>query len=873
MTASRKLHVGTGPERRTIRLFLLLSGLALLGAVARGAEPRDEIRQKLQTGDYDAAIRQAEDAVREAPENEELNLLLIRGLLTVGRYADAGTALVEALKRQPQSIRLRWIGRETSYANGQPQAADRLSDEIRQLVTNRPYAFRDPVNLVIFARVALLLGADPKDVMDKILATAQNGDPKLRDVYLAKGELALQKHDFELAAKSYQEGLKQFPDDPDFHSGLAQAYADGDRTAMLAELNAALKINPRHVPSLLLLADHHIASEEYDEAEKVLDEVKAVNPWQPEAWAYRAVIAHLRSEPATEKVYRGNGLHFWTTNPQVDWLIGKKLAEKYRFADAETYERQALQFDGDYLPAKSELASDLLRLGKEAEGWQLAQDVHTKDDYDVEAYNLVTLHDTMAKYAMLTNEDFILRMTQHEAEVYGPQALDLLERARHKLTEKYGVELARPTYVEIFADQKDFAVRTFGMPDIPGFLGVCFGRVVTVNGPAANAAQPANWETVLWHEFCHVVTLQLTKNKMPRWLSEGISVYEESQSDPSWGMHMNPHYREIVMSGGATPVSKLSAAFLAPPSQEALQFAYFESSLVVQYIIEKYGLEQLKAILRDLGDGVEINHAIAAHTAALPELETGFAAYLKAQAENLAPGLDWEKPKPALLAVRAEKELSAWAAGHPDNYWAATLRIHELMDDKKWPEAKAALTHFIALFPRQTGTDNAYAALAAVHRELGETAQERAVLTRLADLDDDATDAYLRLMELGQEAKDWPAVQHAAGRFLAVNPLVVPSYRYLARAGMELGDTAGAIAADRTLLKLDPADPTDVHFQLAQLLHRTNDPGARREVLEALEEAPRYREALALLVDINRPPAAPAETAAAPIPAAPAAPK
>ena len=44
-----------------------------------------------------------------------------------------------------------------------------------------------------------------------------------------------------------------------------------------------------------------------------------------------------------------------------------------------------------------------------------------------------------------------------------------------------------------------------------GFLGVCFGSVITANSPASQSASPANWQSVLWHEFCHVVTLQKTK--------------------------------------------------------------------------------------------------------------------------------------------------------------------------------------------------------------------------------------------------------------------------------------------------------------------------------------------------------------------------
>ncbi len=163
------------------------------------------------------------------------------------------------------------------------------------------------------------------------------------------------------------------------------------------------------------------------------------------------------------------------------------------------------------------------------------------------------------------------------------------------------------------------------------------------------------------------------------------------------------------------------------------------------------------------------------------------------------------------------------------------------------------LEHFLALDPSQIGADSAYLQLAAVHRALGEDAGERAALTKLAERDDNATDSYLRLMELARLARDWPAVEHFAGRFLAVNPLVVPPYRYLAEAAEEQGEIAQAIAADRTELLLGAPDPAAVHFQLARLLHRSNDPEARRQVLQALEDAPRYRAALALLLEIDRP--------------------
>ena len=88
-------------------------------------------------------------------------------------------------------------------------------------------------------------------------------------------------------------------------------------------------------------------------------------------------------------------------------------------------------------------------------------------------------------------------------------------------------------------------------------------------------------------------------------------------------------------------------------------------------------------------------------------------------------------------------------------------------------------------------------------------------------------------------------------RYLAVNPLTPAPYRFLAQACEELKDAQPAIDTYRSLVELDPTDPAEVHFHLAQLLHGLGDPTARRHVLQALEEAPRYRAALQLLLKIN----------------------
>lgn len=834
--------------RRAVRgLALVLAGAAGLCA----AEP-SEAWMDLQKGNYADAIREASAVLHETPGNQDAVLTLVQASLAVGRNVDADMAMREALSRDSQSIRLRWLARDVAWANGRPEEAAKRAEEIRRLFTSNRWGYRTPADIVIFGRAALALGMDPKEVLERVFAVAQKADPKLREVYLARGELALEKHDFALAAKAFEEGLQQHPDDPDLHHGRARAYAGGNRGVAMESLEAALKHNPRHVPSLLQLVDFHIDAEEYTEAGILLDQIIGIHPTQPLAWAYRSAMAHLRNDPIAEKTARDAALSSWPRNPRVDHLIGRVLSRKYRFAEGAARQRRAREFDPTFLPATSQLASDLLRLGEEEEGWRLAQAVYERDDYDVEAYNLVTLRETMDKYAVLTTDDFIVRMAAPEVAVYGPRVLSLLRRAQRVLVAKYGVELERPTIIEIFADPKDFAVRTFGLPDVAGFLGVCFGRVVTANSPASSGS-PTNWESVLWHEFCHVITLQMTKNKMPRWLSEGISVYEERQADPAWGMRIDPEYREMLLGEDLVPVGKLSAAFLAPKSARHLQFAYLQSSLVVEFIVERFGLAALRGILSDLREGAEINVALANNTAPLAKLEREFETYAREQAKKLAPGLDWTKPPPALLMANNETALAAWEALQPDNYWLLRARARRLSAAQKWEEARVPLERLIELYPRQDGGDTAYRPLAAAFRALGDTKGERDVLQRWVEVDDEAPDAYLRIMELAAAESDWPVVARNAERYLAVNPLVPPPYRYQAEAAAAMDDPSTAIVAWRTLLALDVPDAPEAHYQLASLLYRRGETEeARHQTLLALEETPRYRDALRLLLELKR---------------------
>lgn len=841
----------TRPDRNTSRYSRLLMGASFFVLILGASRPvlaidLETTRRQFKTGQYAQCLESANTAVEEGAYQTAWRTLAIRSLMALGRYDEAAQYVDKVMREIRPDMELLELAYRAYRHNGQQVQAETMLGIAYRIATRRRTEYMSSTDIVALGRCLLLMGAEPRLVLDDFYSRALENDPNCRDAYLAAGDLAVTKQDYDLAANQYRDGLARFGDDPDLHFGLARAFYHSDRATMVQSLNAAMVVNPHHAPTLILMAEHQIDGEVYDGAAKTLQRVLDVNPWHPKAWACQAVLAHLAADPDEFERCRTNALKFWATNPEVDHLIGTKLSQKYRFAEGAEAQRRALKFDPDYLPAKIQLAQDLLRLGEEQEGWALAEEVNKKDPYNVEAYNLASLHDKAVGFKTVTSENFIVRMDPIEADVYGDEVIELLENAKKTLCQKYGIELHRPATLELFANQQDFAVRTFGIPGGDGFLGVCFGNVITANSPKLE--RPANWKATLWHEYCHVVTLNMTGNKMPRWLSEGISVYEEQQQDPTWGQQMNPQYRDMILNGELTPISELSSAFLSPASPLHLQFAYYESSLVVEYLVDTFGLDALKAILADLREGREINATIAKHTEPITTLEKDFAAFACKRAEALAPKLDWEEPD---SESRGEEAMALWATEHPNNFWSLRWQADQWMSEQKWDQAKEPLTKMIELYPEYVEQDNAYMLLAQAHRQLNETDEETEVLSKLANRSADASAAYKRLMEIGIEQRDWQQVTTNGQKYLAVYPLLGTLYQQLGQAYENLSKNDQAVESYQRLLLLDPADPVEINYRLANLLKDQDSKAARHHLLEALADAPRFRKGHQLLLEMT----------------------
>lgn len=827
--------------------LLVLWGTFAPARLADGATIT-ECQQWLRGGEYVKCLDAASDAIRNRSYGEEWPMLKALAEMRLGRYLQADETLDGGMARYSWSIRLRMLCHENCRVIGETEKAARMIDEIGRLWESTPWRYTDADDLVSLGQAAIVVGADPKDVLEGFFDRASKNYESRPDGYLAAGQLALEKNDYQLAAEILRPASEQFPDDPEICFALATAIRSAEPEKAAALLKHSLEINPRFIPTLRQLAERQIDGEDYNAAQETIKQILEINPWHPEANALQAVIHHLDADAVAESRSRATALAYSDRNPEVDHLIGRVLSRKYRFREGAAYQRMALVADPLFLPAKTQLSQDLLRLGDEQAGWSLAEEAQRRDKYDSTLFNLLQLKDSLDKFTTRRSEHFIIRMHASEAEVYGSQVEALLESAFETITAKYGYAPEDPTTVEIFNRPDDFAVRTFGIPDVAGFLGVCFGKVITANSPASQRNNPTNWQSVLWHEFCHVITLQMTGNRIPRWLSEGISVYEERIKDSRWGQSMDPTSRRRILAGNMTPVSQLSSAFLNAESGADLNFAYYESSMVVEYIVQEHGFTALLKILRDLNSGLTINDALDRHTGGLVQLDSDFSAWLKAAAEDFAPGVrfhvevkEGETP-PDLIQIATED---------PKHYTAGLRLATEYIRQEQFGEAEAKLQSLIKLFPEDASANGARRLLAEVYKRQGNVEAQTATLQAHLQRSDSDIEAALELLELQTGVQSWQEALETSRLVMAIDPLRIDALQQIHQVAANTKQNDLAVQALQGLLELNPADAARTHLQIAEIMRGSDSKAAKRHVLLALEQAPRFRAAHRLLLELS----------------------
>jgi tetratricopeptide (TPR) repeat protein len=413
------------------------------------------------------------------------------------------------------------------------------------------------------------------------------------------------------------------------------------------------------------------------------------------------------------------------------------------------------------------------------------------------------------------------------------------------LSKRYNFTPAGPILIEMFPKHDDFAVRTIGLPGMIGALGACFGRVVTLDSPKARPPGDFNWGETLWHELAHVFTIQMSKQRVPRWLTEGVSVWEERRARPEWGREMDMTFAHALNEGKVMKLDVLNQGFQDP---KMISLAYYQASLVVEYLVETYGEPKLHALLRAYGEGFEDETAIKeALGASFAQLQAGFDARIEKQYASLQRALK----TPELKEKTSVEDLKAAAAASPESFGVQMRLAQALHEAKDSAGAIATLERAAQIIPSANGANNPNAMIAKIALEQKDTARAIRALEAVMRVDHSDVDSARKLTELVAPLGDAARAEDAYRRLVAIDPFDREAAAALGRLALKRKDVATAVRSFRSVLGSNPPDLAQAHVELAEAHLAAGQYGeAKRHTLAALEIAPSFERAQDLLLKI-----------------------
>ena len=842
--------------REALRTGKYQEAIALLQKVPQSdsdwaAAQRDLARAYATIGKYDEAENTARRAAA-APRGVVLWNPLGEILMLRGKRAAAESAFVRA-QPGPDSLMAALNLAVLHYDRGERDRAMKEFDRFIDVYNRTLGANLGSEELEAVARAVQYLGAnDPQLFKDarKAYDRAIAEDPNNTDAKIELGELFLSKYNFEDAQKTFDDVLETNPTEPRALLGAAKRLEADGQPGADSLLRAALAVNPEYVDARTLHAEMLISLEDYAGAQQDIDRALKVDPDAEHALAVAAGIKFLTHDQPGFEALRTRALALDPHDGEFYATLADLAADVRLYRAAADFAKQGVAIDPRDWRAWNLLGMNQLRLGQIDAGKQSLDTSFKGDPYNVWVKNTLDLLDTYKNYAIVPSEHFRFMIEKDEAPILSIYLKDLAEQAYATFSKKYGYVPPPPVRIEVYRSHADFSVRTVGLAGL-GALGVSFGTTLAFDSPAAKDAGPFNWGSTVWHELAHTFTLGLTDNRVPRWLSEGLSVYEEHHGmKPGWGFNVSPGFLAAFKAGKLVPVSRMNDGFMHPAYPEQVQYSYYQASLVCELIARDYGEPAIVRMLHAYKDGMTTDQVFQrVLNTDVKAFDRKFDDYLRTRFASILPSVAVRDTTGARGG--SVDALEREARARPNDFGAQLVAGEALAERGDADRAIPLLERARDIFPDYGGKDSPYALLAPLYEKKGDLRKQADALSKLTLLTETNLPALIQLAMVEEKLGDTKAAADAIDRAIYINPFDANLHQQLADLSRGLGDKQRVIRERAAIVALGPVDKADALYQLAMAQHEAGeDAQARKSVLRALEDAPNYEKAQSLLLEL-----------------------
>ena len=694
-----------------------------------------------------------------------------RGICCFAAALVLGTPL--AAQKPTDSLETRRINAARLWANGDRAAARREYEAIAQLY-NQMGDQLSSRSMQIIADVIKSLGVEEPQLFRDALVVYDRAiakDPNNLEARVELAEMFLEKYNADDAKRTLAE---VFSRNPDYVPALvleAKRRDFANEPGADSTLARALRVEPENVAARVLHARFLADAEDFVGARRDVDAALRTSANDADALATGWALAVATGDTGQTVTYGRRFTALYPRSADAHVAVAEQLARVRQYGSAARWAREGTRIDSTSWKAYSALGMNLLRLGDIAGGRAALERSFKGDPYNVWVKNTLDLLDTFSGYDEISHADgkFRFMIEKPESEIIAVYLKDLADRAYATFAQRYGFTPDGPVRVEVYRSHADFSVRTVGLAGI-GALGVSFGNTVAFDSPAAKDAGPFNWASTAWHELAHTFTLGATGNRVPRWLSEGLSVFEERRGRKGWGQNVSPGFLTAYKDGKLNPPSKLNDGFIRPAFPQQVIFSYYEASLVCELIVRDFGERALMEMLRAYREGLTTDQVFRRVLRTdMPSFDKRFDAYMR------------ERFGQAIAALEDRSYVQQVQLGR------ALMRRGDTLG------AIEPLIRARDLFPAYGGADGAYPLLARALLVSGDRKRATDVLSTMVGLGDVAYETHVSLADLLLQNGDTAGAADALESAMFMNPYEVAQHERLAGLYSRLRQTNKAV--------------------------------------------------------------------------------
>jgi Tfp pilus assembly protein PilF len=564
------------------------------------------------------------------------------------------------------------------------------------------------------------------------------------ETLLWRADLYIDNYDPGHAEAVLDEALKIAPQRADAMVMLARVKLEEafDFTGAEKLVHDALAVHPKHVGAYAVRAGIALRDMNLEASDTAIDAGLAIDPNDLELLSLRAAKRFLADDkPGFEAAKRAVFARSKEYSHAFG-IIGEYAEWEHRYDDVIGMMREAVALDPKDRKAWAQLGLMQTRSGSEAEGVKSLEDAWKGDHFNVRVYN--TLELLYGQWIPQQYDDrqegiFKLRYPKDERLLLERYVPRMLGEAWGSMKVHYMFAPATPVAVEMYRQRQHFSVRTSGLPSI-GIEGVCFGHVVAAMSPNSDSF---NWGNVLWHELAHVFAIQLSKNHVPRWFTEGLSEYETMIRRPEWQRELDPELYLALRKNALPGALDMNRAFTHAEGELDVTVAYYAASQMVAFTAEQFGFPRITRALELWGEGKRTGEVIReAFGVSADEYDARFRAWALSRVARYEGQYMFDVKASSVADARAGAAAGPNTASAHVELAVALLRAHNVADAER--EVEEALR----IAPYDKDAHFVAAKLAAMNKD--PAAQER----HLRAIKGAGGDGYMVEMALAEAAKE-----------------------------------------------------------------------------------------------------------------------